>query len=81
MQPASPGILVKSLWIDYPFIPWNSVTWKALVTICVEIDKMSYLLLLLGYLRTSDGQTAGIGGVGGQNTFLDLAINIVILKF
>jgi len=42
---------------------------------------MSYLLLLLGYLRTSDGQTAGIGGVGGQNTFLDLAINIVILKF
>lgn len=42
---------------------------------------MSYLLLLQGYLKTGDGQAAGIDGVGGQNSFLDLAINTVILSF
>lgn len=42
---------------------------------------MSYVVLLHRYLRTSDGQAPGIGGVGGQNSFLDLAINIVILSF
>lgn len=56
-------------WLPLQFLELDS--FKSLIW--AEIDKMNDLLLLQGYLRTSDVQATAVGVVG-WNSFLDLAI-------